>query len=89
MTSASPERILARRQAVHRAQIAQHKARLIKRANQIFTRREIDAHLAADRTVHLRQQCCGRLHKIDPPQINRRDKSRQVPDDSAAQRDDE
>ena len=50
---------------------------------------QIDADLAADGAVHLRQQRRRHLHERDAAQIGRRDKSRQVADHTAAERDDE
>jgi hypothetical protein len=58
-------------------------------AHQIFSRRQIDADFAADRTIHLRQQRGRRLHKRDAAQIRGGDKSRQIAHHAAAQSHDE
>ena len=84
MTLARPARNRAR-ESPQRGQIAQDKARLIKGAHEVFARREIDAHFAADRAIDLRQQGRWRLDKRDAPQVSCRDKPGQVADDAAAQ----
>ncbi len=61
----------------------------MKSAHEVFAGFEVDAGLAADRAVHLREQGRGRLDKRDAPQVSRRDKARQVADDAAAQSHDE
>ena len=58
----------------------------MKRAREIFSRGEIDAGFAADRTVDHREQRRWHLEKIDAAQIARRGKSADVADHAAANR---
>ena len=89
MTSARPARNSRSGKVRKRVEIAQHQPRLIKRADEIFAGLQIDADLAADGAVHLRQQRRRHLHKRDAAQIRCRDKPRQIADHAAAERDDE
>ncbi len=81
--------VFPRGQGPERVEIAQHQPGLIKCADKIFSRLEIHAHLAADGTVHLRQQSGRRLHERNPAQVARGHKSGQIAHDPPAQRDDE
>ena len=80
---------LAFGQSAQGIEIAQHQTRLVKRAHEIFTGLQIDADLAADGAVHLRQQRRRHLHKRDAAQIRRGDEPGQIADHAAAERDDE
>ena len=59
----------------------------MKAADQILAAHQIDAGLAADRRVHLRQQRGGDLHHRDPAHEDGGQKSGHVVDDAAAERD--
>ena len=61
----------------------------MERADEIFARLEIDADLAADRRINLRQQRGGHLDKVDAAQVRRGDKPREISDNSTAERNDE
>ncbi len=61
----------------------------MKGAHQVFAGFQVDADFAADRTVHLRQQGGGRLDERDAAQINRGEKSGQIPHHAATQGDEE
>ena len=80
--------ILAHGQCPKRFEVAQHEARLIKRAHQILACFQIDADLAADRAVHLREQCRRDLHEIDAAQESRRHEAGEVSHHAAAKCDD-
>ena len=80
---------LALGQRLERVEVAQHKARLIKRADQVFAGLQVHADLAADRAVHLGQQRRRHLHEADAAQIARREKAGHVAHHAAAQRHDE
>ena len=79
--------VFAFRQGLKRVEIAQHQPGLVKCAHQIFARLQVNADLSADGAVHLRQQGRRYLHERDAAQISRRDKSGQIADHAAAQRD--
>ncbi len=59
----------------------------MEQADQILALRRVDAGLAADRAIHLRQQGRRRLHEIDAAQQNAGGETNEVADDAAAQRD--
>ena len=62
--------------------------RLVKRADQVLAERVIDADLAADRAVHLRQQRRRHVRQRDAAQERRGRESRRVADHAAADGDD-
>jgi hypothetical protein len=57
---------------------------MMKRANQILTRAGIDAGLPADAAIDLREEGCRDGNIGDTAEIDRRNKTGQVPDDAAA-----
>ena len=75
------------RQCSQNPRIRQDELRRIKRANQIFPLRKINPGLAADRTVHLSDDSCGDLNKTDAAKIRRRDKTGNIANHTAADRD--
>ena len=77
---------LAARERIERAKIGQHGDRLVKGADQVLSGRRIDPGLAADGTVHLRQQCGRHLNEVDA-QKARRGKPDKIADHTAAERD--
>ena len=60
----------------------------MKGADQVLAERVVDADLAADRAVHLRQQRRRHVHERDAAQEGRGGKARGVADDAAADGDD-
>ena len=70
-------------------QIAEHQARLVESADQIFAGLEIDAHFPAHGTVHLGEQGGGHLDQRHSAQVGGGDETRQIPDHATAQRHDE
>ena len=78
---------LARRQRVEHRGVGDHQQRLVKRAEQILALRRIDAGLAADRGIDLRQQRGRHLHEIDAAAQDRRGKAGEIADHAAAERD--
>ena len=79
---------LARRQRIERGGIDQHQRRLVERADQVLARWRIDRGLAADRTVHLRQQRRRHLHETAAALHDRGGEPHQIADHPAAERDD-
>src|SRR5205085_10495739 len=57
--------------------------RLMKRADEVFAERMIDARLAADRTVYLRQQGRRHLREAYAAQVSRRRKPCEIADHAA------
>ena len=57
----------ARRKRIQRGGIRQHQTGLVECTDQVLAMGGIDAGLAADRTVDLRQQRCRHLDKADAP----------------------
>ena len=64
-----------------------HGVRLIERADQVLAERVVDADLAADRAVHLREQRRRHVHERDAAQVGRGGEPGHVADDAAAERD--
>ena len=60
--------------------------RRIERTAEIFARRQIDCRFAANRGINHGKQGCGNLHIFDPAQIGCRAEAAQIPDHTAAQR---
>jgi hypothetical protein len=79
---------LAARQGAQQRRIDNHDGRLVERANQILAERVIDADLAADRAVHLRQQRRGHVDEGDAAEIGGRGKACGVTDNASADGDD-
>ncbi len=63
--------------------------RLMEGAEQVLALRRVDAGLAADRGIDLRQQRGRHLHEIDAAAHDRRRKAGEIADHAAAQRDHE
>ena len=78
---------LALRQRVEQRGIGEHQHRLMERADEILAVRRVDAGLAADRGVDLRQQRGRHLHEIKPAPHAGRGKAGEIADHAAAQRD--
>ena len=82
---AGPE--LGAGQGAQQIGIDQHQLRLFERAHQVFPRRQIDRHLAADAGIHHRQQAGGDLDERHAAQPRGRDESGQIADNAAAEGD--
>jgi len=80
--------VMALRQRVERIEVGDDAARLVKGADHVLAERVVDAGLAADRRVHLRQQRRRHLGEGDAALVGRRGKARDVADDAAAERHD-
>jgi hypothetical protein len=78
---------LARWQAVEHAGIGEHEDRLMKCADEVLALAGVDAGLAADGGVDLREERSRDLHEIDAAQNGRRGEAREIADDAAAERD--
>ncbi len=76
----------ARRQRVEQRRVGDHQDRLMKGADQVLAVPRIDAGLAADRGVDLRQQRRRHLHEIDAAAHARRGEAGEIADDAAAER---
>src|ERR1044071_6626512 len=61
---------LSRRKALKSVSIYQDGARMMKRTNQVFPCARVDRHLAADGSIHLREQRGGNLQESDAAQVN-------------------
>ena len=79
---------LAPRQRLQQQRIDRDDRRLMERADHVLAERVVDADLAADRAVHLRQQRRRHVREGDAAEIGRRCKASGVADDAAADRDD-
>jgi hypothetical protein len=66
--------------------IGDHQHRLMERAEQVLALRRVDAGLAADRGIDLRQQRGRHLHEIDAAAQDRRRKAGEIADHAAAER---
>ena len=78
---------LARRQRVERAQVRQHQARLVERADVVLAGAEVHGDLAADGRVHLGEQRRRHLHEADAALVGGRHEPGQVADHAAAEGD--
>ena len=76
----------ARRQRLQRADIGDHRLRLIKRADHVLAERMIDAGLAAHRRIDLREQRGRHLDERHAAHVAGGGKTRHVADHAAAQR---
>ena len=81
LVEAGPE--LAPRERAEHLRIGEDRKGLVERADQVLAEGMIDAHLAADRAVHLREQRGGYVHEPDAAQIGRRRKADDVADHAA------
>ena len=75
----------ARRQRGQHISIGDDEAWLMEHANQIFALRRVDACLAADRRIDLRQKRSRDLNEADPASQNACCKSSQIANDAAAE----
>ncbi len=75
---------LFRRQCLERGDVYQNELRLMERANQVLAGARIYTSLATDGAVDHGEQCRGYLYKGDAAHVGRRDKPRDVTDNSAA-----
>ena len=75
-----------RRQRGQGVHIRDHPHRLPERPHQIFAFIQVDTGLSADRSVHLRQQGGGNLHKVHATQPGRRRETGHIAGHTAAQR---
>ena len=80
---------LALRQRVEHLGVGDHQHRLMKRAEQVLAVRRVDAGLAADGGVHLRQQRRRYLHEIDAATDDRGGEAGEIADHAAAERHDQ
>ena len=79
-----PGAILAFGQGLQRRRVNGHIERLVEAAHQVLTGHQVDAGLAADGRVHLRQQRGGDLNHRDAAHEDGRQEARHVGDDAAA-----
>ena len=86
-TSYRPGAELAARQRAEHGRIDDDRVRLIEGADQVLAERVVDAHLAADGAVHLRQQRRRHVHERDAAQVGRGGEAGHVADDAAAEGD--
>ena len=79
---------LAIGQGAERVGIGEHRGGLMKRADEILAARVVDAGLAADRRIHLREQRGRDLHEGDAALVTGGGEAGHVADHAAAERDD-
>ena len=79
----------ARRKRRQNVGVGQHEARLMESADQVLALRRVDARLAADGAVNLRQQRGRDLHEADAAAKDGGGEAREVADDAAAEGNDE
>ena len=82
-----PRPELAPRQRAEHRRIDDDRVRLIERADQVLAERMIDADLAADGAVDLREQRRRHVNERDAPQVGGRGEAGHVADDAAAEGD--
>ncbi len=82
-----PGRQFARGQRLQHIGVRHDDARLVERPDQVLAARMIDAGLAADRRVDLREQRRRHLDDADAAHVDRRGEAREVADHAAAERD--
>ncbi len=78
----------ALRQRIKQSRIGNNQNRLMESADEILAVAGVDGGLAADRGVHLRQQCGRHLDIIEAAPHHGRGESGEIADDAAAERDD-
>ena len=78
---------LAPGQGVEHLGVGQHQPRLVEGADQVLAMARVDAGLAADRGIDLRQQGGRHLDEVDAAQQRRGGKAGEIADHAAAQRD--
>ena len=82
-----PGAVFALGQCIQHGGIGEHGEGLMEAADQVLAADQIDAGLAADGGIHLRQQRGGDLHYRDAAHEDRGEKSAHVVDDAAAEGD--
>ena len=80
---------LARRQRVEQRGVGQHQRRLVEGADRFLPWRRVDAGLAADGGIDLRQQGGRHLHEVDAAPDDGRGEAGEIADHAAAERDHE
>ena len=85
ITSNRPGAIFALGQGIERGGIDQHRQRLMEAADQVLAGDQVDAGLAADGGVHLRQQRGRNLQHRNAAHEDRGQKSGHIVDDAAAE----
>ena len=80
---------LARRQGGQRVDVGEHEARLVEGADEVLALGRIDAGLAADRGVDLRQQRGRHLHEAHAASHDACGEAGEIADNAAAERDHE
>ena len=88
MTSASPARNSRSGKRGERVGIGEHGGGLMKRADEVLAAGMVDAGLAADRRIHLREQRGWNLHERDAALVTGGREAGHVADHAAAQRND-
>ena len=78
--------LAARQRAEHR-RVGDHRVRLVEGADQVLPERMVDADLAANRAVDLRQERGRYVDERDAAQVGGGGVAREVADDAAAERD--
>ena len=79
---------LAAGQGAQHVRVGEDRERLVERADQVLAERMVDADLAADGTVDLREQRSRHVRQGDAPQVGRRRETHHVADHAAADGDD-
>ncbi len=77
-----------RAQRIQNFRIGQNKLRLIEDADEVLAVRRVDAGLAADRRIHLRQERSRHLHEIHAAPHDTGHEAGKIADDTAAERHD-
>src|SRR5574340_1149945 len=77
----------ARRQGLEGVDVGDHRERLVKRADHVLAVTVVDAGLAADGGVHLREQRGGHLEIVDAALVAGSGKAGEAADHAAAERD--
>ena len=81
--------IFALRKRSKQSWIDEHRERLVKAADEIFSMGQIDARFSPDGGIHLAEQCGGDLDQGDAAHENSGQEARDIGYDAAAYRDDE
>ena len=87
ITSARPADSSRSGSVPRQSRVDQHGARLVERADHVLAERMVDAGLAADGRVDLREQRRRHLHEGHAALVDRGRESGEVADDAAAERD--
>ena len=87
-TSARPARSSRGGSVASVSSVGEHATRLVERADHVLAARVVDAGLAADRGVDLREQRGRHLHEVDAALVAGGGEAGHVADHAAAERDD-